>query len=74
MERFGQQIAEPARPGEMVDEQLRATVLEQQLATPAARHQRCSAAVDTCQRDQPTPTRGMQGAHHTAFRAQGKPV
>ena len=52
-EGVGQQLAEAARPGRMVDQQLGAAVLQQHLAASPARHQQGPAPVDAGQRDQP---------------------
>ena len=72
-ERVGQQLAQRPRAQRMVDQQLRAAVLEQHLPAPPARHQQLARAVHTRQRDQPCrrPWNAGRRPQRTRHRDQG---
>src|SRR6478672_1439675 len=64
-ERVGQQLAQRPRPQRVIDQHLRAAVLQQDLPAPPARHQDLPGGVHTGQRDQPAATAArVKGAHH----------
>ena len=66
-ERVGQQLAQRPRAQRVVDQHLRAAVLQQHLAAPPARHQQLAVGVHTRQGDQPAAAAGIQGADHRAL-------
>jgi len=58
----------------VVDEQVGAAVLPQQLTASAARHQRLPVRTDTADGEQPAATTGVQRRYHAALGAQPHPV